>query len=66
MRAVFGARKVYHAIDARESGTPTAVSMRVELLLGQNVAAALWNREKTLVRWYKMNNTIGRLGEKAR
>ena len=46
MRAVFGARKVYHAIDAGESGTSTAVSVRVELLLGQNVTAALWNRIK--------------------
>jgi hypothetical protein len=39
--AILSAGKVHHTIDAGEGGTSTAVSVRVELLLGQNVAARL-------------------------
>src|SRR5690606_9489663 len=41
MRAVFSAGEVHHAIDAGKGSTATAVSMRVKLLLGQDVAARL-------------------------
>ncbi len=41
MGSVFSAREMDHAIDAGESGAPAAVSMRVELLLGENVTAGL-------------------------
>lgn len=53
MRSILGARKVYHAIDAGESGTSTAASVRVKLLLGQNVTTALWKCSKILVRGYR-------------
>jgi hypothetical protein len=39
--AIFEAGKVHHAIDASKGGTSAAVSMRVKLLLGENVTATL-------------------------
>jgi hypothetical protein len=59
MGAVLCAREVYHAVDAGKGGTATAVSMRVELLLGQDVAAGLFNDAETVVRCCRINNTIG-------
>jgi hypothetical protein len=50
MRAVLCTGKVHHAIDAGEGGTPAAVSMLVELLLGQDVAARLVKDAKEVVR----------------
>jgi hypothetical protein len=41
MRPVFSSVEMYHAINAGESGTTTTVAMRVELLLGQDVATRL-------------------------
>ena len=41
MRAILSARKVDHTINAGERGSSAAISMRVELLLGQDVAAVL-------------------------
>ena len=41
MRAIFSARKVDHTINAGKRRSATAISVRVELLLGQNVTTVL-------------------------
>ena len=41
MSSVFGPGEMDHAIDASKGRSSTAVSMWVEFLLGQNIAAAL-------------------------
>lgn len=47
MRAVLCTGEVHHAIDAGKSGPAAAVSMRVEFLLGQDVAARLYSVAET-------------------
>jgi hypothetical protein len=47
MRAVFGTGKVHHAINASEGSPSTTISMGVELLLGQDVAARLDETDRT-------------------
>lgn len=42
MGTVFSAGKVYHAVDAGEGGAAAAVTMRIKLLLSENVPAGLW------------------------
>ena len=41
MRAIFSTREVGHTINAGEVCAPAALAMRVELLLGEDVAADL-------------------------
>jgi hypothetical protein len=41
MRSVFRALEVYHAVKASVGGAATLVAMRIEFLLGQDVAAVL-------------------------
>lgn len=41
MRAILRPPEVYHAVQARKRSTTTLVAMRIQLLLGQHVAAAL-------------------------
>jgi hypothetical protein len=41
MGSVFGPQEMDHAIDAGKGRSSTTISMWVEFLLGQNIAAAL-------------------------
>ena len=41
MLSVLDSGEIHHAVDAGKGGAVAAVAMRVELLLGQDVAALL-------------------------
>lgn len=41
MRSILGALEVHHAVNAGEGCAATLVSMRVELLLGEDVTTGL-------------------------
>ena len=41
MRSILGSLEMHHAINAGKRRAPTLVPMRIELLLGQNIAAGL-------------------------
>lgn len=45
---VFGAVEMDHAINAGESSTSTTIPMRVEFLLGQDIAAGCVQRKKKM------------------
>jgi tRNA threonylcarbamoyladenosine modification (KEOPS) complex Cgi121 subunit len=45
MGSVFVPGKVDHAVNAGESGSPTAISMGIEFLLRQDVTARLVGKE---------------------
>ena len=47
MCAILSSRKMNHAINAGESGSSAAVSVWVEFLLGEDVAAGLWVNNDT-------------------
>jgi hypothetical protein len=44
MRSVLNAREIHHTVNAGESSAAAAVAVRVEFLLGENVAAVLYGR----------------------
>lgn len=52
MRAVFGTRKVHHAIDAGERSAAAPAPVLVKLLLGENVTARLYMSPQKVVRWF--------------
>ena len=60
MKTIFGAAKMYHTIQAGECAAATVVPMGVELLLGQDISAALQARgERMLATVITMSWTIG-------
>jgi hypothetical protein len=42
MRSVLNAREIHHTINAGEGSAATTIAVRVEFLLGENVAAVLY------------------------
>ena len=42
MRSVLDAREIHHTVNAGEGSTATTVAVRVKFLLGENVAAVLY------------------------
>ena len=60
MGSIIGAREVYHAINAGESGAVATIAVRVKLLLGEDIPARLfatgyWSVDKRCLR-VKLNN----------
>lgn len=56
MSPIVGAGEVHHAINASESGTSTAIAVRVELLLGQDITAGWIGRRRWLVGCFSLGS----------
>lgn len=52
MRSIIRALEVDHTINAGEGCAATLVAMRIELLLGQNIAARLPHLVSLIELWY--------------